>query len=208
MSVRWRVTALAALTFALVTACGAAGASGNKVASLSSTAAAPSDQQQASDGRSDEDKIRDFTRCMKEHGVDIPEPTGAPAPKAGGGNGSPGIVVQGNGPDKDKIDKANEACRSLLPNGGKPPKLDAQQLDEMRKVAQCMREHGVDMPDPDPNNPGIMVDPSGDGSKKVDPEVMKKAAEECSGGKMHIETKDGGGASGGSFGTSGSGGSK
>jgi hypothetical protein len=203
MSVRWQVTALAALTFALVTACGAAGASGNKVASLSSAAAAPSDQQQASDGRSDEDKIRDFTRCMKEHGVDIPEPSSAPAPKAGGGaNGSPGIVVQGNGPDKEKIDKANEACRSLLPNGGKPPKLDAQQLDEMRKMAQCMREHGVDMPDPDPNNPGIMVDP-GDGSKKVDPEVMKKAAEECSGGKMHIETKDGGGASGGSFGTSG-----
>jgi hypothetical protein len=200
MSVRWRVTALAALTFALVTACGAAGASGNKVASLSSTAAAPSDQQQAGDGRSDEDKIRDFSKCMKDHGVDIPEPSGAPAPKAGGGQGSPGIVVQGAGPDKEKIDKANEACRSLLPNGGQPPKLDAQQLDEARKMAKCMREHGIDMPDPDPNNPGMML-PEGQG-QRVDPEVMKKAAEECSGGKMHIETRGDGGSSG-SFGTSG-----
>src|SRR6266540_3588276 len=174
MSSRWRLPVLAAVTFALVTACGSGGSNGNnKVASLSE-AAKPSDQQQANDGRSDEDKVRDFTKCMREHGVDIPEPTSAP--KAGGGGGV-GIEIQGNGPDKEKIDAANEACRKLLPNGGKPPKLDAKQLDEMRKMAQCMREHGVNMPDPDPNNPGIMVDP--DGGEKVDPEVMKKAAEAC-----------------------------
>lgn len=205
MSVRWRLAALVALAFALVTACGAGGSAGNKVASLSSAAAAPSDQQQAGDGRSDEDKIRDFTKCMKEHGVDIPEPTNAPAPKAGGSTGGgPGIVIQGAGPDKEKIDKANEACKSLLPNGGKPPKLDAQQLDEARKMAKCMREHGINMPDPDPNSPGMMFG-QGEGDR-VDPEVMKKAAEECSGGKMHFETKEDGGGS--SSGTSGSGGSK
>jgi hypothetical protein len=204
MGVRWRVTILAAATFALVTACGS-GSGGNRVASLSSGSATPSDQQQASDGRSDEDKMRDFSKCMKEHGVDVPEPT--MAPKAGGGGGSTGggIMIQGAGADKEKIDKANEACRPLLPNGGQPPKLDAKQLDEMRKMAQCMREHGVNMPDPDPNNPGIAM--GQDDGQKVDPEVMKKAAATCGGGELHIETKDDGGPGSGPR-TGSSGGSK
>src|SRR5437762_10889637 len=98
MNVRWRVTLLAAASFALVTACGAT-PSGTKVASLSSPSATPTSEQQASDGRSDEDKIRDFTKCMREHGVDIPEPTQAPkGGTTGGGKGGAGIVIQGNGP--------------------------------------------------------------------------------------------------------------
>src|SRR5919198_4382245 len=105
MSVRWRVTILVAATFALVTACGAGGTNGNRVASLSSSESAkPSEGQQANDNRSDEDKIRDFTKCMREHGVDMPEPTAAPKAgggSTGGGKGSPGIVIQGAGPDKE-----------------------------------------------------------------------------------------------------------
>jgi hypothetical protein len=187
---RWRLLALTAATFALVSACGSSPA-GNQVASLSEPAQ-PSDQQQANDGRSDEDKVRDFTKCMKEHGVDMPEPTGAPAPGGSTGGGVHIEINGGDGPEGEKIDAANEACRPLLPNGGKPPKLDAQQLDEMRKMAQCMREHGVNMPDPDPNNPGVMIDP--DGADKVDPEVMKKAAEACGNGEFHIETGGAGGS--------------
>ena len=42
------------------------------------------------------------------------------------------------------------ACRKYMPNGGKPP--SAAQQQEMRdaalKFARCMREHGVDVPDP------------------------------------------------------------
>ena len=196
MSVRMGLVGVALATCALVTACGNGGDGGNKVASISESAK-PSDQQQAGDDRNDEDKMRDFTKCMREHGVDIPEPTAQPKAgggSTGGGKGSPGIVIQGAGPDKEKIDKANEACRPLLPNGGQPPKLDAQQLDEMRKMAKCMREHGVNMPDPDPNNPGIMVNP--DNAEQVDPEVMKKAAEACGGGEFKIETKDGDSGSG------------
>ncbi|MFL6143121.1 MAG: hypothetical protein ACJ72N_14805 [Labedaea sp.] len=201
MGVRWRVMILAVATVALVTACGA-GPDGNRVASLSSGSATPSGQQQASDGRSDEDKIRDFSKCMREHGVDVPEPTMAPKAGDGGNTGGPGIVIQGAGPEKEKIDTANEACRPLLPNGGQPPKLDAKQLDEMRRMAQCMREHGVNMPDPDPNKPGIAIDKN-DG-QDIDPEAMKKAAEACGGGELHTETRDdGGGGTSPRSGTSG-----
>jgi hypothetical protein len=208
MNVRWRIPVLAGATFALVTACGA-GPAGNTVASLSSPSATPSGQQ-ASDGRSDEDKIRDFTKCMKDHGVDIPEPTEAPKGGSTNGSGGAGIIVQGNGPDKEKIDKANDACRPLLPNGGQPPKLDAKQLDDMRKMAQCMREHGVNMPDPDPNKPGMLL-PDG---QQVDPDVMDKATKACApaGAEIHTQRDPGGGSgpksdSGGSTGGS-SGGSK
>jgi hypothetical protein len=197
MNARWRVTLLAAASFALVTACGTA-QNGNKVASLSSPSATPTSAQQASNGRSDEDKIRDFTKCMRDHGVDIPEPTSAPkGGSTGGGKGGVGIMVQGNGPDKEKIDKANEACRPLLPNGGAPPKLDAQQLDEMRKMAQCMREHGVNVPDPDPNNPGIMTQ---DQQGQIDPQKMEAASKACAPAGAEIHTQQGPDGGGGAKG--------
>jgi hypothetical protein len=189
MNVRLRLAGLGVLAFALA-ACGNPGGNGSKVASISDPAK-PSNQQNASDNRSDEDKIRDFTKCMREHGVDLPEPSSAPKAGGGGeGGGGGGIVIQGAGPDKEKIDKANEACRPLLPNGGKPPKLDAKQLDEMRKMAQCMREHGVNMPDPDPNNPGMGIGPD----SGVDPDAMDKAAKACApeGAEIHTQ-KDGSG---------------
>jgi hypothetical protein len=48
--------------------------------------------------------------------------------------------------------KAAEAkCRHFQPNGGKPIKLKPEDLAKMRAMAKCMREHGVDMPDPDEN---------------------------------------------------------
>ena len=192
MSVRWRLIALTAATFALVSACGNGGG-GNKVASLSDPAK-PSDQQQASDKGSgdDEQKMRDFTKCMRDHGVDMPEPKSGPG-------GGVSIEMNGGPGDEAKMKAADEACKSLLPNGGVPPKLDAAQLDKMREQAKCMREHGVNMPDPDPNNPGIKIEGSGD------PEKDKAAFEACMGGDggVSIQKGEGGDGSGPSNSTGG-----
>lgn len=189
MSVRLRLVGLAVATFALVTACGSGAGNGSKVASISDPAK-PSEQQQAGD-KGDEQKMRDFTKCMRDHGVDMPEP------KTGPGGGAM-IELNGGPGDEAKMKAADEACKHLLPNGGQPPKLDAAQLDKMREQAKCMREHGVNMPDPDPNNPGIRIEGSGD------PEKDKKAFEECMGkdGGVTIEQGDSGGV------TTGSGGGK
>jgi hypothetical protein len=192
MSVRLRLVGLAFATFALVTACGNGGGTGSKVASISDPAK-PSNQQQAGDNKDDEQKMRDFTKCMRDHGIDMPEP------KTGAGGGAM-IELNGGPGDEEKMKAADEACKHLLPNGGVPPKLDAAQLDKMREQAKCMREHGVNMPDPDPNNPGMRIEGSGD------PEKDKAAFEACMGkdGGMHMETKgDGGGDSGPSTGTGG-----
>lgn len=48
-------------------------------------------------------------------------------------------------------DAAIRACQQLLPGGGEPAAADPQQLEGLRLYAACMREHGVEMTDPDPN---------------------------------------------------------
>lgn len=166
MSIRWRLVALAVTTFALVSACGG-DPGGNKVASLSDAPNAQDQQGGAKGDGHDADKFREFTKCMREHGVEMPDPESGP----GGG-----VAIEMKEGDQEKMKAADEACRHLLPNGGAPPKLDAKQLDEMRKQAKCLREHGVNMPDPDPNNPEIKIEGSGDMEKD------KKAFEACGGG--------------------------
>jgi hypothetical protein len=90
-----------------------------------------------------EEQLRQFAGCMREHGVDLPDPE----PGLGGMGGMAGSGAL-NDPD---FQTAFAACRTKLPNGGEPPKLNADQLERYREFATCMRAHGVDVPDPDPD---------------------------------------------------------
>jgi hypothetical protein len=165
VSVRILLTVLAGATFALVTACGGGGDGGNKVASISESNK-PAAQQQAGNPADDEKKMKEFAKCMRDHGVDMPDPQNLPS-----GGSSVTEVKEG---DVEKMKAAHEACRPLLPNGGAPPKLDADQLDKLRKQAKCLREHGIKVADPDPNNPEMNMDVTG-----IDDETLKKAHEAC-----------------------------
>jgi hypothetical protein len=86
-----------------------------------------------------------YAKCMRENGVDIPDPK-----QAGDGSGN---VVLGPGSGKDpKFKAAQEACAKhakdmggFAADGG-PSEADKQRLVEQ---AKCMREQGFDMPDPD-----------------------------------------------------------
>lgn len=84
---------------------------------------------------------RRFARCMREHGVDMPDP------------GPDGNLQFDGGAvgDRSKAVQAASACQQYLPNGGELKNLSPQQLDQARAFAKCMREHGIDMPDPDPD---------------------------------------------------------
>lgn len=192
MGVRWRLLALTAATCALLGGCAANGDGGNDVASISS-AAAPSDQQSADDGKTDEDKMREYAGCMREHGIAMEDPKSGPD---GGG-----ISISVDGSNEGKMKAADEACRHLLPNGGQPPKLDAAQLDKLREQAKCLREHGVNVPDPDPNNPGFSID-------GADKDKMDAAMKACGGpdgpGKLETHSGSDSGPSGGT--TNGGGG--
>jgi hypothetical protein len=169
MSSRWRLLLLAGVC-ALATACGAGGDDGTDgVASMSepdspSSSAAPA----GDDGKPDIDQMRAYAKCMREHGVDMDDPD----PNGGGG-----IAISADGPgEKEKVDKGNEACKHLLPNGGKPDKPTAEDLDRARETAKCLRDHGIDVKEPTMEDPGINVS-AGDGGN--DPEKVNKAMEEC-----------------------------
>ncbi|HET9143323.1 hypothetical protein [Actinophytocola sp.] len=160
MGVRWRLVAVSAAMMALLGACSSgSGGPGNGVASLSDPAQ-PSNGQQADDGKTDEDRMREFAGCMREHGIDMEDPKSGPD---GGG-----ISIEVNGDNEGKMKEADEACRHLMPNGGQPPKLDAAQLDKLREQAKCLRDHGLNVKDPDPNNPGIMIEGSGPDQKEFE----------------------------------------
>jgi hypothetical protein len=93
---------------------------------------------------SDLESMRKFAQCMRQNGVDMPDPTddGRVLMKASGKPGAGGL---------DKMTAAENKCRHFQPNGGKPVKPKPEELAKMRAMAKCMREHGVDMPDPDEN---------------------------------------------------------
>jgi hypothetical protein len=152
MSARVAVLALVLL----LAGCGTPEYTGKKVATLRTEGRPPPAEQ----AKSDEDRFREFEKCMGDHGVTFPKSQ---------------EEAENFQPDMDAMREADDACRQLLPNGGQPPPLDAKQLDEARKQAKCMREHGIDMPDPDPNNPYPGF--SGD----ADQDTLQKALEDCMG---------------------------
>lgn len=164
MSKRWRLAVLAGL-FALVTACGGE-EGGDGVASISDPNTPSSSA--AKDDEPDIDQMRAYAKCMREHGIDMKDPDAS-----GGGIA---IGVEG-GVEKEKVDKANEACKQHLPNGGEPEKPTAEQLDEAREMAKCLREHGIDVKEPTADEPGISVS-AGDGTDN-DPDKVNKAMEAC-----------------------------
>ena len=59
-----------------------------------------------------EDAFQKFAQCMREHGVDLPEPTTS---SAGGGPVRSGVRIDGDDPD---FQEAQKACGDKLPEGG------------------------------------------------------------------------------------------
>jgi hypothetical protein len=145
------VTAGLGLALALALAgCGGPGEADRKVASLGGTGGAGQDgggSGSATAGKDPEQAALDFARCMRRHGVDMPDPQvddkGRMTMRLGGGGA-------GAKPDPKKLQAAQQACDGLLGESVKrdPGELDAKARDAMVEYARCMRQHGVDMPDP------------------------------------------------------------
>jgi len=154
--------AAVALVALLVAACSGAAPSGQGVVSLEDPSASPDPSASATASQDPEEQMLAFQRCMRDHGVDVqvtmadPNATGGkvgvniqtgPGPSAANG----GRAQPGTAPDEQKLKAADDACHSLLPNGGQgdPSRtMDPQLQDQLLAFAQCMRDHGIDFPDP------------------------------------------------------------
>jgi hypothetical protein len=142
----------------------------SKVASIS-TPPQSSAPNADNSGKSDQQKMLDFAKCMREHGVDMPDPQ-----FDGDGRGQITIGGGAGTADKSKLDAAQKACQKLMPNGGEMKKPTPEELDKMRQEAKCMREHGIDMPDPDPNGGGRAIEL---GKPGQDPKKLEDAMKAC-----------------------------
>lgn len=157
---------------ATVTGCARPGG-GDGVASAGGT---PTASASAAAGDNRRDPVKDqehflkYAACMREHGIDMPDP------QLDGG----GVAMSlPQGTDKAKVDAANEQCKQFLPNGGQPMKADPEMQEKMRRFSQCMRENGVpEFPDPSEDG-GIRIE-GGQGTG-LDPgsEAFKKAQALC-----------------------------
>jgi hypothetical protein len=132
-------------------------------------------------GASQREKLEEaglkFAQCMREKGIDVPDP------KPGGG-----IVMRfergqgGVNPESPAFREAQEECGKHLEDAR--PELTEEQKTEFRdaalKFAQCMREHGVNMPDPTFGSNGeVQMRVGGpDAGPREDPK-FQEAAEEC-----------------------------
>lgn len=128
----------------------------------------------------------DFAQCMREHGVDVPDPT----------SGDGGMVMIGPGPGETHaggvhsgppagFEDADHECRHFLDGliGDGPGPLDAEQQDKALKFAKCMRDNGVDMPDPDFSGGGVRITIGGGPGSATGPdsETFKAAQKVCGG---------------------------
>ena len=88
-----------------------------------------------------------FARCMREHGVDMPDPKF---------DGAGGVMMRSGGPatarvSRQKQNAAQKACERYQKQI-KAPSLSPQEQAEFRKAAlanaKCMRDQGINFPDP------------------------------------------------------------
>lgn len=149
------VAALLALGLTL-TACGGDDSGG--IASAGGDSTADSDASagaggEGGEGGGDREQMLKFTACLREHGLEVQDP--APGE---------GLRLQFGGPDgpqvdRETVDEAMQACQEYAPQGqmggGNPEMREA-----MLKMAECMRENGVEeFPDPEPGQMGMQITP-------------------------------------------------
>lgn len=79
---------------------------------------------------------------MRERGQNVPD--------ADPNSGNVALTPPAAG-NRSAWDAAMRACQQLLPGGGAPAVGDPGQLEGLRLYAVCMREHGIEITDPDPS---------------------------------------------------------
>jgi hypothetical protein len=199
-----RIIGSAAVLAVLLTdaACGDGGANAaaNKVASLSGNTATTRASGSKGNKKSFQDAMLAYAKCMREHGVDMPDPT-----FSDDGGGGVGFIAKADGsgtgapqkPDDSVFKAAQTACEPIMKAAEQDmPRPSAEEEAKMRdqalKFAKCMRDHGVDMPDPTFDNEGhtqIKIGPSAgngpataaggpSGAMKVDP-AFEAAMKAC-----------------------------
>jgi hypothetical protein len=145
---RWQRSAAATLvavplTLAALAGCGTA-AGGTQVASAGRASAGATASPSTSPAADPDDRRLQFTRCLREHGVNVPDPDPGGRPGQGGG------MEALHGVDRQKLDDALNACRQYSGGAIAHEGLSEQDKQQLLDYTRCLRGQGVDIGDPDP----------------------------------------------------------
>ena len=111
------------------------------------------------------DALLEFAECMREHGIDeYPDPVVDE-------NGAVTIPNVRMSATREELADAEEACKDLLPEDQGPGEVPPEVSDALLNYAECMREHGIDFPDPDFSGGGD-VQLGGEGVDRNDPDFQ------------------------------------
>ncbi|MBK5993588.1 hypothetical protein JHN53_18460 [Streptomyces sp. MBT58] len=122
----------------------------------------------ASDTRkTKEDQALEHRKCLREQGLEIPEPKP--------GEAGVGITLDGGGMSRQEVEKAFKACQDKAVGGG-PKELTQAEKDKMVAFARCMRKNGFDMPDPKFDGGAMQAAPA---LKAEDMKKFEKAGKAC-----------------------------
>jgi hypothetical protein len=168
-----------------------AGTTGSTAGSSGSTATTTGGSVAAAATGTDEERALALAQCMRDEGIDFPDPTiGADGSVTfgdgtGAGAGAPNLGSQ-------EFADALEVCQPLVEGASFLPQQDDLTgiEDSLLEVAQCLRDQGIDVDDPDLSGgiptpgQGGTGGPGGAGGPfgpNFDPEDPKTAAalEEC-----------------------------
>ncbi len=109
----------------LLTGCGASG--GDEAA-----------DSEAAPEKSMDEAMLDYAACMREAGFDMPDPD----PDSGV------IALPGLEEPDDEMLAAMQECEELLPVDENAP-TEEEQFEADLEMAECLREHGIDVEDPE-----------------------------------------------------------
>jgi hypothetical protein len=144
-------------------------------AALALAACGDDDSTSSADGQAEfRQAALDYAECMRKNGVDMADPQFE-------GNG--GVLMRGprSGADGPAFRQAEEECQQHL-DKARPPEPSEEEQSEMReralKHAQCMREHGIDFPDPTFGEDGRVEQRLEGGVDPNDP-AFQEAQREC-----------------------------
>jgi hypothetical protein len=145
---------LAACAVLALAACGSSGNDNNN----SGGGGAKSDDDKAYEG------ALKFAKCMRDHGVKVPDPergaNGGILMKSGGPGKSDRGKTNSLGPDNPKFKAAEGSCDKYLVDGGghaPSPAEQAKRNDAFIGYARCMRSKGINFPDPQFSANGVKM---------------------------------------------------
>jgi hypothetical protein len=181
--IRFARFGILAISFtSLLAACSASAGPSTGVVTLASAAPDGSAAPSASAATDPRTAMLDYAQCMRDRGIDMPDPVfvenGAGGTTSGGTFKSEAGSGPGTNPKSNAAFKAADtACQHFLANiknGIDAKPMSAAEQKAFLDFSACMRDHGIDMADPTFEGGGVSVQiggPGGGGNgPKIDPQ--------------------------------------